>query len=114
MVFISDENAYQKVILGYIKRSLSNSSGHDEILKDIEMRVSELLNEKQISDKHVIGLKEVDEMIAVMGQPRTISLKTKCRKRNHAKTRAEELKNCIVIKKRMLGGCSWIRLLFWG
>jgi hypothetical protein len=27
------------------------------------MRVSELLNEKQISDKHVIGLKEVDEMI---------------------------------------------------
>jgi hypothetical protein len=27
------------------------------------------LNEKQISDKHVIGLKEVDEMIAVMGQP---------------------------------------------
>jgi hypothetical protein len=28
-----------------IKRSLSNSSGHDEIIKDIEMRVSELLNE---------------------------------------------------------------------
>jgi hypothetical protein len=28
-----------------IKRSLSNSSGHDEIIKDIEMRVSELKNE---------------------------------------------------------------------
>lgn len=71
MVFHIDENAYQKLTRYFdaIKRSLSNSSGHDEILKDIEMRVSELLNEKQISDKHVIGLKEVDEMIAVMGQP---------------------------------------------
>ena len=35
----------------------------------IEMRVSELLNEKQKSDKHVVGLKDVDEVIAVMGQP---------------------------------------------
>jgi hypothetical protein len=40
-----------------IKRSLNNSSGQDEIIKDIEMRVSELLNEKQKSDKHVVGLK---------------------------------------------------------
>jgi hypothetical protein len=56
------------------------------------MRVSELLNEKQISDKHVIGLKEVDEMIALWDNLKTISLKTKCRKQNHAKTRAEELK----------------------
>jgi phage shock protein PspC (stress-responsive transcriptional regulator) len=33
------------------------------------MRVSELLTDKQKSDKHVIGLKDVDEVIAVMGQP---------------------------------------------
>jgi phage shock protein PspC (stress-responsive transcriptional regulator) len=71
MFFHIDEDAYQKLTRYFdaIKRSLSNSSGHDEIIKDIEMRVSELLNDKQKSDKHVIGLKDVDEVIAVMGQP---------------------------------------------
>ena len=71
MFFHIDEDAYQKLTRYFdaIKRSLSNSSGHDEIIKDIEIRVSELLNEKQISDKHVVGLKDVDEVIAVMGQP---------------------------------------------
>lgn len=71
MFFHIDEDAYQKLTRYFdaIKRSLSNSSGHDEIIKDIEMRVSELLTDKQKSDKHVIGLKDVDEVIAVMGQP---------------------------------------------
>ncbi len=71
MFFHIDEDAYQKLTRYFdaIKRSLSNSSGHDEIIKDIEMRISELLNEKQKSDKHVIGLKDVDEVITVMGQP---------------------------------------------
>jgi phage shock protein PspC (stress-responsive transcriptional regulator) len=71
MFFHIDENAYQKLTRYFdaIKRSLSNSSGQDEIIKDIEMRVSELLNEKQKSEKHVVGLKDVDEVIAVMGQP---------------------------------------------
>jgi len=71
MFFHIDEDAYQKLTRYFdaIKRSLSNSSGQDEIIKDIEMRVSELLNEKQKSDKHVVGLKDVDEVITVMGQP---------------------------------------------
>lgn len=71
MFFHIDEDAYQKLTRYFdaIKRSLSNSSGQDEIIKDIEMRVSELLNEKQKTDKHVVGMKDVDEVIAVMGQP---------------------------------------------
>lgn len=71
MFFHIDEDAYQKLTRYFdaIKRSLSNSSGQDEIIKDIEMRVSELLTEKQKSEKHVVGLKEVDEVIAIMGQP---------------------------------------------
>ena len=71
MFFHIDEDAYQKLTRYFdaIKRSLSNSSGQDEIIKDIEMRVSELLNEKQKTEKHVVGLKDVDEVIAVMGQP---------------------------------------------
>ena len=71
MFFHIDEDAYQKLTRYFdaIKRSLSNSSGHDEIIKDIEMRVSELLTEKQKTEKHVVGLKDVDEVITIMGQP---------------------------------------------
>ncbi len=71
MFFHIDEDAYQKLSRYFdaIKRSLSNSSGQDEIIKDIEMRVSELLTEKQKTEKHVVTLKEVDEVITVMGQP---------------------------------------------
>lgn len=71
MFFHIDEDAYLKLTRYFdaIKRSLNNSSGQDEIIKDIEMRVSELLNEKQKSEKHVVGLKDVDEVITVMGQP---------------------------------------------
>jgi phage shock protein PspC (stress-responsive transcriptional regulator) len=71
MFFHIDEEAYQKLTRYFdaIKRSLTNSSGQDEIIKDIEMRISELLTEKQKTDKHVVGLKDVDEVIAVMGQP---------------------------------------------
>jgi hypothetical protein len=33
------------------------------------MRISELLTENKKSDKHVVGLKDIDEVITVMGQP---------------------------------------------
>lgn len=71
MFFHIDEDAYQKLTRYFdaIKRSLSKSSGQEEIIKDIEMRVSELLTEKQKTEKHVVTIREVDEVIAVMGQP---------------------------------------------
>lgn len=71
MFFHIDEDAYQKLTRYFdaIKRSLSNSSGQEEIIKDIEMRIGELITEKHTSDKQVINLKEVDEIIVVMGQP---------------------------------------------
>lgn len=71
LFFHIDEDAFQKLSRYFdaIKRSLSNSSGKDEIMKDIEMRVAELFTDRQKSDKHVINLKDVDEVVAVMGQP---------------------------------------------
>lgn len=71
LFFHIDEDAYQKLSRYFdaIKRSLSNSSGKDEIMKDIEMRVAEIFSERQKSDKHVINLRDVDEVVAVMGQP---------------------------------------------
>jgi len=71
LFFHIDEDAYQKLSNYFeaIKRSLSNSSGKEEIMKDIEMRVAELFTEKQKSDKHVINTNDVDEVVRVMGQP---------------------------------------------
>ena len=71
LFFHIDEDAYQKLSKYFdaIKRSLSNSSGKEEIMKDIEMRVAELFTERQKSDKHVINTKDVDEVVAIMGQP---------------------------------------------
>jgi len=53
--FHIDEDAYQKLTRYFeaIKRSLSNSTGQDEIIKDIEMRIAELVGEKHSHDKQV-------------------------------------------------------------
>lgn len=71
LFFHIDEDAYQKLSRYFdaIKRSLTNATGKDEIMKDIEMRVAEIFSDRQKSDKHVINLKDVDEVVAVMGQP---------------------------------------------
>ncbi len=71
LVFHIDEDAFQKLTnyFGAIKRSLSNTSGKDEIIKDIEIRIGELISEKHTSDKQVISLREVEEIISIMGQP---------------------------------------------
>ena len=55
LFFHMDEDAYQKLnrYFDAIKRSLSNSNGQDEIMKDIEMRISELFMEGQKSEQHV-------------------------------------------------------------
>ena len=71
LVFHIDEDAFQKLTnyFGAIKRSLSNTSGQEEIIKDIEIRIGELISEKHTSDKQVISLREVEEIISIMGQP---------------------------------------------
>lgn len=68
--FHIDEDAYQKLnrYFDAIRRSLS-PDGKDEIMSDIEGRIAELLSEKLKNDKQVVGTREVDEVIEVMGQP---------------------------------------------
>lgn len=68
--FHIDEDAYQKLnrYFDAIKRSLS-PDGKDEIMSDIEGRIAELLTEKLKNDKQVVSTYEVDEIIAIMGQP---------------------------------------------
>ncbi len=69
--FHIDEDAYSKLqhYLEAIKRSLNNTQGRDEIIADIEARIAELFNEKIKNNRQVISSKEVEEVIATMGQP---------------------------------------------
>ncbi|GAA4957629.1 PspC domain-containing protein [Algibacter aquimarinus] len=69
--FHIDEDAYLKLqrYLEAIKRSFTDSQGRSEIIADIEARISELFSERVQNDKQVIRLKEVDEVISIMGQP---------------------------------------------
>lgn len=68
--FHIDEDAFRKLSNYFeaVKRSLS-SDGRDEIIKDIESRIAEIFQEKLGTTKQVVGLIEVDEVIAIMGQP---------------------------------------------
>ncbi|WP_430967882.1 PspC domain-containing protein [Spongiimicrobium sp. 2-473A-2-J] len=70
-IFHIDEEAYNKLrrYLEAIKRSFAGTPGSDEILSDIEARISELFYEKMENDRQVITQKEVDEVVAIMGQP---------------------------------------------
>lgn len=69
--FHIDEDAYLKLqrYLDAIRRSFTDSQGRDEIIADIEARIAELFSEKIKDERQVIGNKEVEEVIAVMGQP---------------------------------------------
>jgi phage shock protein PspC (stress-responsive transcriptional regulator) len=71
MLFHIDENAYLKLqrYLEAIRRSFSGTTGSDEIIADIEARIAELFYEKMENERQVITSKEVDEVIAIMGQP---------------------------------------------
>lgn len=70
--FHIDEIAFIKLkhYLDAISNSLNDDpQGKEEIIKDIEQRISELLSEKISEERQVINEANIDEVIAVMGQP---------------------------------------------
>ena len=74
--FHIDEIAYQKLkrYLDAISRSLSDDpQGKEEIIADIEARISELLSERITDARQVINENDIDEVIGIMGQPEDYS-----------------------------------------
>lgn len=69
--FHIDEDAYARLqrYLEAIRHSFSDTQGREEIISDIEARIAELFNEKIKNDRQVISIKEVEEVITIMGQP---------------------------------------------
>ena len=111
MFFHIDEDAFQKLTRYFdaIKRSLNNSGGQDEIIKDIEMRIAEIISEKHTNDKQVINLREVDEVIAIMGQPEDYRLEDEPQDPYNASqnyTRTNNRKLYRDTEKGMIGGVA--------
>ncbi|TYP98215.1 phage shock protein C (PspC) family protein [Tenacibaculum adriaticum] len=70
--FHIDETAFQKLnrYLDAISRSLNDDpQGKNEIIADIEARISELLSERIKDARQVVNEADIDEVIAIMGQP---------------------------------------------
>tara|TARA_R110002072_G_scaffold9239_2_gene45322 strand:- start:13146 stop:14927 length:1782 start_codon:yes stop_codon:yes gene_type:complete len=130
--FHIDEDAFAKLnrYLTAIKRSFSDPDGRDEIIKDIEARIAELFSEKLDTNKQVITIKELDEVIAVMGQPEDYAIDEEMFS-NSTNTGSTEQKSAKGYKKlfrdpdnKYIGGVSsglghyigldaiWIRLIW--
>jgi len=70
-LFNIDEDAFEKLqaYLGRLRSFFATDEGGDEILTDIEMRIAELLEQKKANGTAIINLKQVEEVIADMGEP---------------------------------------------
>ena len=68
--FTIDDDAYRHLTqyVDTIERHFRNSEGCEEIISDIEARMAELINEK-IKGQSIVGKKEVEEVIKIMGTP---------------------------------------------
>jgi phage shock protein PspC (stress-responsive transcriptional regulator) len=70
--FHIDELAYQKLrrYLDAIAKSLSDDpQGKNEIISDIETRISELLSEKITDARQVVNEQDISDIIKIMGEP---------------------------------------------
>lgn len=70
-MFHIDENAYVRLerYLNTLKQQFRNTEGGNEIINDIETRIAELFKERTGPGKEVINAEDVDQVIAIMGQP---------------------------------------------
>ena len=72
LFFHIDESAY-KTLKNYLKSIVTSLSddpqGKDEIIKDIEQRIGELLLKKVTKERQVVGEENIQDIISIMGQP---------------------------------------------
>lgn len=75
IVFHIEEDAYQRLknYLDSLRVKFHAEEGRDEILADIESRIAEILTQKKGPAREVVMMADIDEVIAVMGEPEAIS-----------------------------------------
>ena len=75
IVFHIDEDAYELLdkYLSNLRIHFCKEEGAEEIVHDMELRISELFSERLNEKKQVITLSDVEEIIAQMGKPEELS-----------------------------------------
>ena len=78
IVFHIDEDAYELLdkYLSNLRIHFSKEEGADEIVHDMELRISELFSERLNESKQVISIADVEEIIGQMGKPEEFSENT--------------------------------------
>ena len=68
--FHIDESAYNLLqsYLNKLEKAFKNSQGKEEILRDIEVRIAELFQERKKHPDYVINEKDINEVIDILGQ----------------------------------------------
>ena len=75
IVFHIDEDAYELLdkYISNLRIHFNKEEGAEEIVHDMELRISELFSERLNEKNQVITLKDVEEIIAQMGKPEEFS-----------------------------------------
>ena len=74
-VYYIDEDAYHLLdnYLTNLRIHFCREEGAEEIVHDIELRISELFTDRLNEGKQVITIEDVEEIIARMGKPEDLS-----------------------------------------
>jgi phage shock protein PspC (stress-responsive transcriptional regulator) len=75
MIYHIDEDAYFLLsnYLDSINQELKNMDGANEIYTDIEARIADIIREKLMNKRMIVTIKDIEEIIGMMGQPGDIS-----------------------------------------
>jgi len=125
LVFHIEEEAYQKLeqYIKAIRRSIAIEE-QDEVVQDIELRIAEIFNSKINTNKQVITLEDVDEIVQIMGRPEDYAIDEDATYTSHDQTFYREKKLFRDTDNRILGGVLaglahyfkidtiWVRLIF--
>jgi len=91
-VFNIDDDAYRLLdnYLCNLKIHFRKETGVDEIVDDIERRISELFTEKQAGGLHVITIADVEEVISRVGKPEELDTEDEEKKNTETSDKTTE------------------------
>ena len=115
IVFHIDEDAYDLLdkYLSNLRIHFSKEEGAEEIVHDMELRISELFSERLNERKQVITLVDVEEIIAQMGKPEEFSEDTTQNTNKYSKEEKATKRLFRDPDNKVMGGvCSGIAAYF--
>ncbi len=115
-VFTLDEDAYDLLTsyLSSIAKLYDRSAGKDEIIQDIEARIAELFLEKLNESKRVVDVRDVQEVVAILGKPEEFEMEAEEQEEARSQRSSSQSRNLYRDPDdRVIGGvCSGLGYYF--